>query len=243
MLEAVDLSCALTEEEYKDRLKALRPRLLRLQRACWNAEIGSLIVLEGWAFSGRDQAIRKLTQRLEPRGFIVNRVLAPRSYQAGLPWMKRFWDSLPRFGQMAIYYGGWYRRVFVARSQGEVSEAECERAFTDINSFEKLLVDDRYVIAKFFFHIDIHEQSRRIAEAEKDPLHTWKLETDDWAERLLDPKHLLYAEEMLSRTSDGPVPWNLVAATDDRWARVELMEKVAETLEQGLLERGEEIPD
>ena len=180
MLENLDLSRVLTNGEYKDKLRQLRPQLLRLQRACWNAGLGSLIVFEGWAFSGRGQAIRTLTQRLEPRGFVLNHVRAPRSHEAGLPWMWRFWESLPRFGQMAIYYGGWYRRVFVSRSQGLVSQSECEQAFTDINSFEKMLVDDRYLMTKFFFHIDLHEQSRRIVAAETDPLETWKLEVDDW---------------------------------------------------------------
>ena len=157
--------------------------------------------------------------------------------------MWRFWESLPRFGQMAIYYGGWYRRVFVSRSQGLVSQSECEQAFTDINSFEKMLVADRYLMIKFFFHIDLHEQSRRITVAEADPLETWKLEVDDWGERILDPKHLRYAEEMLERTSGGAVPWNVVAATDRSWARIQVMERVARTLTEGLRAHGETVPD
>ena len=243
MLKNLDLDLVLPNGEYKEKLRELRPRLLRLQRACWNAGLGSLIVFEGWAFSGRGQAIRTLTQRLEPRGFVLNHVRAPRSYEAGLPWMWRFWESLPRFGQMAIYYGGWYRRVFVSRSQGLVSNDECEQAFADINSFEKMLVDDRYLMTKFFFHIDLHEQSQRIMAAEADPLETWKLEVDDWGERILDPQHLRYAEEMLTRTSDGAVPWHLVAATDISYARILVMERVAETLTEGLRAHGEEIPD
>ena len=69
MLEGLDLSPQLGDKEYSDELARLRPRLLRLQRACWSAGLGSLIVFEGWAFSGRGRAIRTLTQRLEPRGF------------------------------------------------------------------------------------------------------------------------------------------------------------------------------
>lgn len=243
MLEHLNLSRVLTDGEYREKLRTLRPQLLRLQRACWNAGIGSLFIFEGWAFSGRGQAIRTLTQRLEPRGFILNHVRAPRSHEAGLPWMWRFWESLPRFGQMAIYYGGWYRRVFVSRSQGLVSDGEVEQAFADINSFEKMLVDDRYLLAKFFFHIDLHEQSRRILAAEADPLETWKLDVDDWGERILDPQHLRFAEEMLGRTSDGAVPWHLVAATEMNWARIDVMEKVAQTLTAGLEAHGETVPD
>jgi polyphosphate kinase 2 (PPK2 family) len=242
MLENLDLDQSLSEGEYKEELHRLRPRLLRLQRACWNAGLGSLIVFEGWAFSGRGKAIRTLTQRLEPRGYVVNHVRAPRSHEAGLPWMWRFWESLPRYGQMEIYDGAWYRRIFVSRSQGLVSADECEQAVEDINSFEKMLVDDHYVMAKFFFHIDLHEQSKRMAAAREDPLETWKLESDDWEERVLDPQHLEFAEDMLKRTTEGAVPWNLVAANDTLWSRIEVIKRVTDVLSKGLEAHGESVP-
>lgn len=243
MLESVDLSRSLANGEYKRRRTVLRRRLLDLQRACWNADVGSLLLFEGWAFSGRGGVVRKLTQRLEPRGFVLHHVRAPRTWEDGLPWMWRFWHSLPRFGQMGIYYGSWYRRLLVGRSSGVVSEDAARRSVRDIESFERMLTLDRYVIAKFFFHIDLHEQSDRISEAEADPLEEWKLETDEWDKRVLDPHNLKRAEEMLAQTSFESTPWSVVAANDTNWATVDVFERVARALEEGLVRHGAEIPE
>ncbi len=234
MLESIDLTRAIERDEYKERLKPLQRRLLGLQRSCWNQDVGSLLVFEGWAFSGRGKVVRKLTQRLEPRGFVLQHVRAPRSWQDGLPWMWRFWRSLPRFGQLGIYYGSWYRRMLVGRSSGAVTEEEVDRSVVDIESFERMLSADRYVIAKFFFHIDLHEQSHRIAEAEADPLEEWKLDTDEWDQRVLDPHNLNRAEEMLARTSFEHTPWTVIPANSRRLATLDVFERVAEVLEDGL---------
>ena len=243
MLEAVDLSRSLRPRRYKRRRDELRRRLLDLQRACWNQDVGSLLVFEGWAFSGRGKVIDRLTRRLEPRGLVLHHVRAPRSGEDGLPWMWRFWNSLPRFGQMGIYYGSWYRRLLVGRSTGRVSEAAAERSFEDIESFETMLAADRYVVAKFFFHLDLHEQSARMAAAEADPLEEWKLDTDEWDRRVLDPHNLRLAEEMLSRTSFPATPWHLVAGNDRRWATIEVFERTIAALEAGLSRLGCELPE
>ncbi len=238
MLESIDLTRSIEVSEYKERIKPLQKRLFELQRACWNQDVGSLLVFEGWAFSGRGKVVRKLTRKLEPRGFVLQHVRAPRSWQEGVPWMWRFWRNLPRFGQMGIYYGSWYRRLLVGRSSGEVTEEQVDRSVEDIESFERMLTLDRYVVAKFFFHIDLHEQSRRIAEAEADPLEEWKLDTDEWDKRVLDPHNLNRAEEMLARTSFDHTPWTVIPANDRRLATLEVFTRVEAILEEGLARLG-----
>ena len=53
MLEKIDLKLKLSKEDYKTRLPALRNRLYDLQKACWEAGIGSLTLFEGWDASGK----------------------------------------------------------------------------------------------------------------------------------------------------------------------------------------------
>ena len=74
MLETLDLDRSLEKSEYKARLPVLQARLHQLQRACWKANLGTLVVFEGWGASGKGSVIRKLTQKLEPRGFSLHAI-------------------------------------------------------------------------------------------------------------------------------------------------------------------------
>ena len=243
MLETIDLTQSLPEGVYQRRLRAVRRRLLDLQRTCWNADLGSLLVFEGWAFSGRGSTIAKLTQRLEPRGFVMHFVRSPRTHEQGLPWMHRFWVGIPRFGQMGIYHGSWYRPLIVGRSVAKMSSEESDRIYRDIESFERMLTDDGYVMAKFFLHIDLHQQSERMAAAQEDPLHEWKLEEDEWDHRVLHPRNLAFVEEILARTSFEGSPWYVIGANDRYWTTISVLEQVAAALEAGLLRHGIELEE
>lgn len=53
MLEKVDLAKKLPKEAYKARLPSLRNRLYDLQKACWDADIPSAILFEGWDAAGK----------------------------------------------------------------------------------------------------------------------------------------------------------------------------------------------
>ena len=150
MLEQVDLNKRLSKPAYKARMPVLRDRLYDLQKACWDAEIPSLIVFEGWDAAGKGTTINLLTQRLDPRGFKLYAIREARTYEKHMPWLWRFWQKLPNYGQMAIFDRSWYGRVLVERVEELVSEKEWRKAYQDIIDFERTLADDGHAIVKFF---------------------------------------------------------------------------------------------
>src|SRR5437868_3034362 len=115
MREKVDLDLKLSKQEYKAQLAAVQERLFDLQKACWEARIPSILVFEGWDASGKGTTINTLTQKMEPRGFQLHSTVAPRTYEARMPWLWRFWLNLPNYGEMAIFDRSWYGRVLVER--------------------------------------------------------------------------------------------------------------------------------
>jgi polyphosphate kinase 2 (PPK2 family) len=66
MLENVNLKKKLSHEEYKRILPRLQGRLYDLEKACWDNQISSITVVEGWDASGKGTAVATLTQRLDP---------------------------------------------------------------------------------------------------------------------------------------------------------------------------------
>ena len=79
MLEKVDLTKKLSKAEYKAQMPVLRNKLYDLEKACWDAGIPSVIVFEGWDAAGKGTSINLLTQRLDPRGFKLYAIQAPRN--------------------------------------------------------------------------------------------------------------------------------------------------------------------
>lgn len=243
MLETVDLNRKLSKAQYKQRLPALQTRLHLLQRACWEHQLASIVLFEGWKAAGKGAMINKLTERLEPRAFTLHAIREPRTYELPLPWLWRFWQRLPRYGEMAIFDRSWYRRVLAERVAGLTPEHQVQAAYRDITTFARALAEDRYVLVKLFLHIDRSEQKKRLKALERDPRNRWRVQEDDWEEHRRYDEHRIAAEEMLARTESEHGPWTLIEATDRRWARVRMFEAVLARLEAGLQQRGLPLPD
>ena len=243
MLEKIDLTRKLSKKEYKARLPYLRDRLYDLQKACWSAGIPSVILFEGWDAAGKGTSVKALTRRLEPRGFKLYPIQAPRTYETHMPWLWRFWLKLPNYGEMAIFDRSWYGRVLVERVEGLTPEAQWRKAYRDIANFERTIADDGYVIIKFWLHISREEQKRRFERLEKDPLTAWHVQPEDWEHYQKYDEYLLAVEEMLERTETEWGPWTIVEATDRRWARVKIFDTIISRLEEALRQHGMPLPE
>ncbi len=242
VLENLDLKVKLSRAESDRRLGRARSWLLRLQRTYWKERVSALIVFEGWDAAGKGSSIRALTRRLEPRGYELHPIREPRTLERQMPWLWRFWQKVPTYGSWAVFDRSWYGRVLVERVEGLVDE-DWQKTYRQINDFERALADDRYVIVKFFLHIQKREQKRRFRALEADPLTAWQVEAEDWARHKKYSEYLAATEEMLAYTETEWAPWTIVAATDRRWTRMKVLDTVVERLEQGLVSRGITLPD
>ena len=243
MLEKVDLTRSIPKSEYKTRFPELRRRLYDLQKACWDGGIPSMILFEGWDASGKGTTINLLTQRLDPRGFNLYPIQAPRTHESHMPWLWRFWLKVPNYGQMAIFDRSWYGRVLVERVEKLIPADQWHNAYQDIIDFERTLADDGVVMIKFFLHISKDEQKRRFKLLEKDPLKSWHVQEEDWEHHRKYNEYLEAYEEMLERTETSWGPWTIVEATDRYWPRVKVFETVITRLEEALQERGLPLPE
>lgn len=230
ILDTVDLSLKLDKKDYEKRLEELQYKMLRLQRAVFQIGHRVLCVFEGWDASGKGGAIKRMTEVLDPRGFVVHGISAPTPAEHARNYLWRFWTRLPHDGQLVIFDRSWYGRVLVERVEGFATMREWQQAYSEINDFERIIHNDRTTILKFFVHISNEEQLARFHDREHDPLKTWKLTADDWRNRDKWAEYYTATDEMLSRTSTEIAPWHVVAGVDKRWARIFVLEKVVQTL-------------
>ena len=179
MLDQLDLERSIDKHEYKTRLNTFQNRMYDLQQALFDAHRPVVIVFEGWAGTSKVSIIRQLTNRLDPRMLRVYPITPPRTYETMYPWLYRFWQKIPSYGQMALFDRSWYRQVLAARTSNKTATAEWRSLCEDIVAFERQLADDGAIILKFWLHISQKEQAHRFEKLQSDPLTSWQITDED----------------------------------------------------------------
>ena len=145
----------------------------------------------------------------------------------------RFWRHLSRAGELTIFDRSWYGRVLVERVEGFATLDEYQRGYSEINHFEKQLVERGIVLVKFWLHITKDEQLRRFRERQTDSAQA----LEDHRRGLAQPRRWNDYEqavtEMVSRTSMRRAPWVLVEANDKYFARIKVLRTLADRLAGG----------
>jgi polyphosphate kinase 2 (PPK2 family) len=234
MLETVDLTQTISPEQYKIDLTRLQVRLGQLGFQVYKQQRPVILAFEGWDAAGKGGAIKRVTERLDPRGYVVHAISAPRGDDAEHHYLWRFWRRLPEAGQIAIFDRTWYGRVMVERIEGFCSEDEWQRAYQEINQFERQLVDYGTILLKFWLHISKEEQLDRFEGRRDTEYKSWKLTDEDWRNREKWDLYVQAVEDMLLKTSTTVAPWTVVPANDKYFARVHVLETVVKALERNL---------
>jgi polyphosphate kinase 2 (PPK2 family) len=234
MLSSIDLSVSIDPEEYTVSLVKYQVALFKLAYQVYVQQRPVAIVFEGWDAAGKGGAIRRITEKLDPRGFVVYSIAAPKGDDATHHYLWRFWRRLPESGQIAVYDRSWYGRVLVERVEGFCNEAEWKRAYREINQFERQMVDFGTILFKFWIHLSQDEQLRRFTSRAEDPLRSWKLTDEDWRNR---EKWSLYEEavnEMILRTSTVTAPWTIIEGDSKPYARIKVLKTLVDKFSQEL---------
>jgi len=234
MLERLDISLRLPREQYNEQLKALQAELHELAFKVYAQKVPVVVVFEGMDAAGKGGAIKRLTENIDPRGYVVWPIAAPAGDDRERHYLYRFWRRLPEQGQIAIFDRSWYGRVLVERLEGFCSEEAWKRAYSEINHFERELTDFGTVILKFWLHISKDERLARFRERERTNYKSWKITDEDWRNRGKWEDYMLATQEMLLKTSTATAPWTLVEANDKLYSRIKILRTVAEKLRLAL---------
>src|SRR5450830_136227 len=189
---------------------------------------------EGPDAAGKGGAIRRIGAALDARQYQVIPVAAPSEEERAQPYLWRFWRHLPRQGNISIFDRTWYGRVLVERIEGFCSEADWQRAYSEINDFEHEVADAGTIVVKFWLQISQEEQLRRFQEREAIDFKRFKITEEDWRNREKWDAYQQAICDMVERTSTGNAPWTLVEANDKNHARVKVLRTLCERLEAEL---------
>lgn len=236
ILAKADLTLSLTKEEYKKKLKKLQKKLEILHGELYRRRIPVVLGFEGWDAAGKGGAIKRLTEKLDARGYVVTPIASPNDIEKAHHYLWRFWKAMPKDGHIAIFDRTWYGRVMVERIEGFCTKEEWQRAYKEINDMEKDLADAGAIVLKFWMHIDKEEQKKRFTARQETPQKQWKITEEDWRNRKKWDQYEEAVNEMLLRTSTEYAPWVVVEGNNKYYARIKVLQTVAEAIEKRIKE-------
>jgi len=236
MLETLTLDRNLAKKDYLHGLIRFQLQLRELAYQLYAQKRTLVIVYEGWDAAGKGGNIKRVTERLDPRGYEVMPIAVPAGEDATHHYLWRFWRRLkpPDEKQVLIFDRSWYGRVLVERVEGFCSTDEWRRAYREINQFERQLVDFGMILVKFWLHISPEEQLRRFQERQDVARKQWKITDEDWRNRSKWEDYQAAVEEMLLKTSTYSAPWTVVEGNNKRFARIKALQTLVETLSRQL---------
>lgn len=207
----------------EELIRQYQVELVKLQKTIIADDLKLLVLVEGRDASGKDGTIKSIVEHLSPRETRVVALGKPSDRQSRQWYFQRFVPHLPASGELVLFNRSWYNRAGVEKVMGFCSDREYQSFFTQVELFEKMLVDAGFVLLKYYLDISKSEQRKRLKDREKDPLKQWKISSIDQEALKRWKAYSDARDKMLSKTNFRHAPWFVVNAEHKKRAHIALM--------------------
>uniref|UniRef100_UPI004047F9A7 polyphosphate kinase 2 n=1 Tax=Polynucleobacter sp. TaxID=2029855 RepID=UPI004047F9A7 len=205
---------------YFKELFRLQAELVKLQDWVVANKVKVAVLFEGRDSAGKGGAIKRITQRLNPRVCKVVALPAPNEREKTQWYFQRYISHLPAGGEIVLFDRSWYNRAGVEKVMGFCTDDEYEEFLRTVPELERMMIRSGVILIKYWFSISDEEQYNRFMMRIHDPLKQWKLSPMDLEARRLWEDYTKAKEMMLERTHISEAPWWVVAANDKKKARL-----------------------
>jgi PPK2 family polyphosphate:nucleotide phosphotransferase len=220
--------------EFKDKaegegkLRSDVERLAAFQDILYAQDTHALLILfQAMDAAGKDGTIKHVMSGVNPQGCQVFSFKAPSSEDLDHDYLWRSSKALPERGRIGIFNRSYYEEVLVVRVHPEILAKQqlpdratnqdiWKRRFSEINNFEKYLVDNGVIILKFFLNVSKAEQKKRFLARINQPEKNWKFSDNDVKERSFWDDYMKAYEDVFNHTSTEAAPWHIIPA-DHKW--------------------------
>ncbi|MGH3693938.1 MAG: polyphosphate kinase 2 [Pseudonocardiaceae bacterium] len=208
---------------YERELFRLQAELVTLQE--WVRAEGArvVVIFEGRDAAGKGSTIKRITEYLNPRLTRIVALPAPTERQRTQWYFQRYVEHLPASGEIVLFDRSWYNRAGVERVMGFCTTDEYRRFLHQCPIFERLLVEDRIILRKYWFSVSDTEQERRFQARLQDPMRRWKLSPMDMESITRWEDYSRAKDEMFVHTDIAEAPWHVVESEDKRRARINMI--------------------
>ena len=230
------LEADLTREakSYKSELESLSREIGDLQQRLAESGRSMVLVFEGWDAAGKGGSIKRLVRALNPRGYYVVPVAAPKGDESAHSYLWRFAINMPKAGHIVVFDRSWYGRMMVEPIEGFCTPQEYDRSAIEIRALERMITNSGGIVVKFWMEISPEEQLARFNAREANPAKSWKITDEDWRNREKWDVYEEYVDRMITATNTPEEPWVVVESEDKKYGRLKVLRTVRDILRERL---------
>ncbi|MCF6181892.1 polyphosphate kinase 2 [Lutibacter sp.] len=228
--EPYNLEKAVRYVNYEKELKKLQIELIRMQ--AWAIENNEriIVIFEGRDAAGKGGAIRRITERINPRNYRIVALPKPTELEQTQWYFQRYIKQFPKGGEIVFFDRSWYNRAVVEPVNGFCSEEEYKTFMNQVNDFERMITESGIRLVKIYMSISKKEQAKRFDDIKNDPLKQWKMTAvDENAQELWDD-YTFYKNAMFAKTSEGNLIWKIIKANQKTFARVAVIKHLLKSI-------------
>jgi polyphosphate kinase 2 len=200
--------------------------MIRLQT--WAIHNGERIVVlfEGRDAAGKGGAIRRITERINPRHMRIVALPKPTEDEQSQWYFQRYVQQLPKSGEIVFFDRSWYNRAVVEPVNGFCTPKEYDIFMSQVNDFERMILDSGIYLVKIYMSISKREQAKRFEEIKNDPLKQWKMSPVDEKAQELWEQYTTYKNAMFAKTNTEKSPWKVIKANRKTEARMNAIDHI-----------------
>ncbi len=211
----------LEEIKQQTELQQKQEELIKLQNWVIENDKKVVIIFEGRDAAGKGGAIRRITEYINPRHYRIVALNIPSDDERKQWFFQRYINQLPKPGEIVFFDRSWYNRAIVEPVNGFCTEKEYLTFMSQVNEFERMLIESNTFLIKFYFSITKDKQEQRFDEIKSNPLKRWKMTPVDEKALALWDDYTKYKEKMFEETSSKHAPWTIIDANKKTSARLE----------------------
>lgn len=263
MLDKVDFDKKkLDKKQYKEERDELVNKLIVLQERAKQEGVGMVVLFEGWNGAGKGSRISDILYHLDARATSVyvtedldteeaQKLHSINRWITGYyPLLQNFWKALGPRGNITFFDRGWYTTLgqsllydppftqveafLYEDAAKEANKMKTDMLYHAVDSFESQLVDDGYLVKKFFLHISEDTMEDRLRTLASNPNTAWRVDEGDLAQlNDYDRMYKIY-DKMLDKTDFDYAPWIVLNAEDRRRVNLTVLRELVSAYEDAL---------
>jgi polyphosphate kinase 2 len=226
----VDITKVLEKVKYSVNLKKKQEELIKLQNWVIKENKKVVVLFEGRDAAGKGGAIRRITEYINPRHFKIIALNIPTSDERSQWFFQRYINQLPKPGEIMFFDRSWYNRAVVEPVNKFCTKKEYKVFMSQVNNFEKMLIQSDTYLIKLYFSISKKEQAKRFEKITNSPLKRWKMTPVDEKAQALWDEYTSYKMKMFELTNTETAPWVIIDANDKFNARLKAITHILESI-------------
>ena len=228
--DLINVDRTLRYIEYERKLVKLQIEVIKLQTWAINNNERVIVLFEGRDAAGKGGAIRRITERINPRHIKIVALPKPSEDEQTQWYFQRYIEQFPKAGEMVFFNRSWYNRAVLEPVNGFCSDEQYNVFMGQVNDFERMILESGIHLVKIYMSISKKEQAKRFDDLRGDPLKQWKMSpVDERAQELWDD-YTKYKQAMFAVTDTQKSPWKVIKANRKTEARVNTINHILKSI-------------